>query len=219
MKRFLPIFVSWILLFVLHPAQQVSAQHGDAPPLPADTWKGEVSGKVANQTSGGTVAEPVEVMLHAWVPEEQGRLMLHGKAEPDGTFRFEDVDFHQSFSYSVMATYLGATYFSPPSNVQKGETSLNLDAHVYDTTNDLSSITIDQLHVLFYMEEGQLGVSQFFALSNSGKLTVNDAVTLPRDRTGTLKFHLPLSTSFIHSWFGHSKTTLNQYDQFTAVIG
>ena len=191
MKRFLPILVIWIFSFVLFPAQRVSAQHGDYPPLPADAWKGQVSGKVVNQTSGETVAEPVEVMLHAWDPENQERLMVHGKAEPDGTFQFEDVDFHQSFSYSVMATYLGATYFSQPANVQKGETSLNLDAQVYDTTDDLSRIKIDQLHVFFYLEEGQLGVTQFYALSNSGKLTVKDVVTLPRDRTGTLKFQLP----------------------------
>ena len=112
MKRFLSIFIPWILLIILLPVQQASAQHGDPPPLPADAWKGQVSGKVVNQTTGETVAEPVEVMLHAWDTENQERLMLHGKAEPDGTFRFEDVDFHQSFSYSVMATYLGATYFS-----------------------------------------------------------------------------------------------------------
>ena len=152
MKRFLSIFVSWILLTVLLPVQQVGAQHGDPPPLPADAWKGQVSGKVVNQTSGRTVAEPVEVMLHAWDTENQERLMLHGKADPNGTFSFENVDFHQSFSYSVMATYLGATYFSQPANVQKGETSLTLDVQVYDTTDDLSSITIDQLHVLFYYQ-------------------------------------------------------------------
>ena len=191
MKRFLSIFVPWILLIILLPVQQASAQHGDPPPLPADAWKGQVSGKVVNQTTGEIVAEPVEVMLHAWNTENQERLMLHGKAEPDGTFRFEDVDFHQSFSYSVMATYLGATYFSHPASVQKGETSLTLDAQVYDTTDDLSSITIDQLHVLFYLEEGQLGITQLYAISNSSLLTVKDAVTLPRDRMGTLKFHLP----------------------------
>ncbi len=191
MKRFLSIFISWIILIVLLPVPQASAQHGDPPPLPADAWKGQVSGKVVNQTTGETVAEPVEMMLHAWDTEDQERLMLHGNAEPDGTFLFEDVDFHQSFSYSVMATYLGATYFSHPANVQKGEMSLTLDTQVYNTTDDLSSITIDQLHVLFYFEEGKFGVTQFYAISNSSLLTVKDAVSLPRDRTGSLKFHLP----------------------------
>jgi hypothetical protein len=117
--------------------------------------------------------------------------MVHGTAGADGTFRFEDVDFHDSFSYSVMATYLGTTYFSPPVNVQKGETSINLDAMVYDTTDDLSNIKVNQLHVFFYIEEGRLGVTQFYTLSNTGDQTVRDAITLPRDRTGTLKFNLP----------------------------
>lgn len=191
MKRLLPILLLGILLFVLLPTVPVSAQHGDAPPLPPDAWKGIVIGKVVNQTSGETLAEPVDVMLHAWDPQNQERVMLHGKAGPDGTFRFEGVDFHQSFSYSVMATYLGASYYSQPANIQKDETSLTLDARVYDTTKDLSNIAIDQLYVLFYVKEGELGVTQFYGLSNSGKLTVKDAVTLPRDRTGTLKFHLP----------------------------
>src|SRR4030066_313718 len=124
MKKFLSIVVFLILLIVLFPIQQASAQHGDPPPLPADAWKGQVSGKVVNHTTGDTVAEPVEVMLHAWDTENQERLMLHGKADPNGTFSFENVDFHQSFSYSVMATYLGVTYFSKPTNVQQGETTL-----------------------------------------------------------------------------------------------
>ena len=191
MKPIYPIIGLLILLFILLPVQWASAQQGDYPPLPADAWKGQVSGKVVNLSSGKTVAEPVEVMLHAWDPDNQERIMVHGKAEPDGTFRFADVDLHQDLSYSVMAAYLGATYSSQMANVQKGETSLNIDAEVYDVTTDLSNIKIDQLHVLFYIEAGQLGVTQFYGLSNSGKLTVKDAVTLPRDRTGTLKFHLP----------------------------
>ena len=191
MKRFATFLIFSILLLSQLYAQPVSAQHGDYPPLPAGSWKGQVTGKVVNQTSGKTVAEQVEVMLHAWDPDNQERMMVHGKAEADGAFVFKDVDFHPDFSYSVMATYLGATYYSEMANVEKGETSLSIDAQVYDTTKDLSSIKINQLHVLFYIEGGQLGVTQFYALSNSGKLTVKDAVTLPRDRTGTLKFYLP----------------------------
>ena len=117
MKRFFPLFVICILFFVLLPVQAVRAQHGDYPPLPPDAWKGQVNGKVINQTSGKTITEPIDVMLHAWDPENQERLMVHGKAGADGAYLFEDVDFHQSFSYSVMATYLGATYYSQPANV------------------------------------------------------------------------------------------------------
>ena len=191
MKRLIPVLVLGIFLFVLFPAQRVSAQQGDYPPLPSDAWKGQVSGKVVNQTTGKTVTEPVEVMLHAWDPDNQERMMVHAKTEPNGTFRFEGIGFHPDFSYSVMSTYLGATYSSETANVQQGENSFSLDAQVYDTTNDVSNLSVDQLHVLFYIEQGQLGVTQFYALSNSGKTTVKDAVTLPRERTGTLKFHLP----------------------------
>lgn len=74
MKRLLPILVLSIFFFVLLPVQRVNAQHEDYPPLPADAWKGQVSGKVVNQTTGKTVTEPVEVMLHAWDPDEQERL-------------------------------------------------------------------------------------------------------------------------------------------------
>jgi hypothetical protein len=136
------------------------------------------------------LAEPVEVMLHAWDHEDEERLMLHGTADLDGTYRFEDVGFHPDFSYSVMATYLGTTYFSQLAKVERGQSSFVLDTRVYDTTVDVSSIKIDQLHTFFYIEGGQLGVTQFYALSNSGNRTVKDAITLPRDRTGTLKFYL-----------------------------
>lgn len=191
MKRFSLIITFWVLLFILFPVQPVSAQHGDYPPPPADAWKGQVSGKIVNQTSGETLKEPVDVMLHAWDPDNQERMMLHGKADEKGVFLFDEVDLHQDFSYSVMSTYEGATYFSDLAHVQKGETTFTVDASVYDTTDDLSNLSIDQLHVLFYIEDGKFGVTQFYELSNSGKFTVKDTVTLPRDRTGTLKFHLP----------------------------
>ena len=57
MKRLLPVFILWSFLLALFPTQQVNAQHGDPPTLPAGAWKGEVSGKVVNQTTGEAVAE------------------------------------------------------------------------------------------------------------------------------------------------------------------
>jgi hypothetical protein len=143
-------------------------------------------------------------MLHVWDSNGQEMLMQHGQAEADGTFRFEDIDFHQTFVIAIMSTYQGVSYYSDTVNIQTGDNSLTMQGRVYETTNDLASISIEQLAVFLYMENGQLGITQFYLLSNSGELTVKDAVTLPRDRTGTLKFHLPDEAQNVR--FGNDST-------------
>jgi len=90
-----------------------------------------------------------------------------------------------------MATYKDVSYFSEPAQVKEGDLSLSFNIPVYETTDDLSQVKIDQMHVLFYAQEGELVVSEVYILSNAGNLTVKDTLVLPSGRKGSLKFPLP----------------------------
>jgi hypothetical protein len=178
-----------VLLAAVLPTR-VRAQDGTPPAMSPGSWKGEVTGSITNGTSGAPVSETVEVMLHGWNDSEE-KIMLHGQSAPDGSFRFEDVDFDPGLFYAAMATYKVVAYYSEPAQVKEGDLKLSFNTPVYETTDDLSLVKIDQMHVLFYAHEGQLMVTEVFILSNAGNLTVKDTLTLPSGRKGSLEFPLP----------------------------
>ena len=179
----------WLLLAVALPIN-VRAQDRTPPAVGASSWKGEVAGSITNGTPGASLPEKVEVMLHGWNDTEE-KVMLHGESAPGGSFRFADVDFDPGLSYAAMATYKDVSYFSEPAQVKEGDLSLSFNIPVYETTDDLSQVKIDQMHVLFYAQEGELVVSEVYILSNAGNQTVKDTLVLPSGRKGSLKFPLP----------------------------
>lgn len=179
----------WLLLAVTLPVS-VRAQDGTPPAVGASSWKGEVTGSITNGTPGASIPGNVDVMLHGWNNTEE-KVMLHGKSAPDGSFRFADVDFDPGLSYSAMVTYKDVAYFSEPAQVKEGDLSLSFNTPVYETTDDLSQVKIDQMHVLFYAQEGELVVTEVYILSNAGNQTVKDTLVLPSGRKGSLKFPLP----------------------------
>jgi hypothetical protein len=190
----LSAFIVTTLLFLL-PGETTRAQESTQTALPAGTWKGEVTGKVANQTPGGVVPNKLNLMLHGYGPDQQEVLMLDGTSSPDGSFRFKDVTFDPAVTYGVMTSYKEITYFSEPGKVKPGETKLDINLPLYETTADLSKVEAEQAHLLFSFDQGKLTVMQVYVISNKGDKTVSKAVTLPSGRTGTLKFSLPEEAS------------------------
>jgi len=187
--KVLIVLSSLVFLAIALPLN-ARAQDGTPPAVGASSWKGEVTGSITNGTPGASIPGNVDVMLHGWNNTEE-KVMLHGKSAPDGSFRFADVDFDPGLSYAAMATYKDVAYFSEPAQVKEGDLSLRLKTPVYETTDDLSQVKIDQMHVLFYAQEGELVVTEVYILSNAGNQTVKDTLVLPSGRKGSLKFPLP----------------------------
>ncbi len=169
--------------------------HAQTPtPLPEDAFTaptGEITGQIVNKSPGGTVPEQLDLMLHIWDKNYNGIGMLHGQSLPDGSFLFSDVGFDPDLVYAVMASYKGVTYFSDVQSPKPDATSLEFELPIYETVADLSAVSIDQSHVLFYFDQGGLEVLEMYILSNSGEYTVADAVTLEDGRSATLQFPLP----------------------------
>ncbi len=71
---------------------------------------------IVNRTQGAAVPASMDVMLHGWI-EDQERIMLHGKSDPDGSFHFNGVDFEAGINLSAMASYNDVVYFSEAAQV------------------------------------------------------------------------------------------------------
>ena len=194
MKRILPLLFVLILLLA-NSVRNVHAQ-AETPPTPAGPL-GEIRGTVINQNSGQVVAESLEAMLHIMNLDYVDMDRLHGQSQPDGTFIFADVPFDAGLQFAVMATFDGVTYFSDATPADMQSLQVALDVPVYETTQDLANVQVDQMHVLFDVSPDGLETKELYILSNRGERTVKDAYDLGNDTFAALQFPLPKDADYI----------------------
>lgn len=191
MWKKLTLILSIALALLLLETNPTGAQTDPPPEGTPEVRTGEVKGTIVNRSPGSSVPESVAVMLHIWDQNYMGKGMLHGQSAPDGSFHFTEVTFEPNLVYAVMANYEGATYYSDFVTLNGEETSLEFEVPIYDTTTDLSHAQLDQVHILFFFNQGGVEVREVYVLSNLGDFTVKDAVLLDDGLPATLKFPLP----------------------------
>jgi len=134
---------------------------------PPPSRTGTVFGQIANGTEGGEIPGDLALMLHAW--DEQGEtVMLDGKADSSGAFRFENVPMQDGWVFAAMLSYHDVTFFSGTAEVQPEIKELALPLIVYETTSDASAVRISQMHVFLDFVSGKLTVGEIYVLSNAG---------------------------------------------------
>lgn len=156
---------------------------------PPPSRTGTVYGQIANGTEGAEIPGDLAVMLHAW--DEQGEtVMLDGKADSSGAFRFENVPMQDGWVFAAMLSYHDVTFFSETAEVQPEIKELALPLIVYETTSDASAVRISQMHVFLDFVSGKLTVGEIYVLSNAGDRALVGGLTLPDGKTATLQFAL-----------------------------
>jgi hypothetical protein len=158
---------------------------------------GEIRGTLIDQNNGKVVAQTMDVMLHVLNVDYADKDMIHGQSQPDGSFVFADVPFDASTQFAVMATYDGVTYFSETAPADIDSLKIALDVPVYETTNDLSAVQIDQLHVLLEPSTDGIETKELYVISNYGQRTVKDVIDLGDGKSAVLKFPLPKDADYI----------------------
>jgi hypothetical protein len=194
MKRIFPLLLALFLLLATS-VRQVQAQ-AETPPTPSGPL-GEIRGTVINRNNGQVVAESLEVMLHVLDLNYADINMLHGQSLPDGTFIFADVPFDASLQFAVMTTFDGVTYYSDVTPADMQSLKVALDVPVYETTQDLANVQVDQMHVLFDVSPDGLETKELYILSNLGDRTVKYVYDLGSDQFAALQFPLPQDADYI----------------------
>ena len=191
MKKIL--FYLVVILFALSAVRPVAAQSETPPAGPL----GEVRGTVINRNSDTVVTDTLEVMLHIMNMDFVDLDMVHGQSQPDGSFVFADVPFAADRQFSVMTTFNGVTYFSDTFPADMKSLQLAIDVPVYDTTKDLSTVQVDQMHVLFNVSPDGLETDELYIISNNGERSVKDVYDLGEDKFAALQFPLPTDADYI----------------------
>jgi mono/diheme cytochrome c family protein len=132
---------------------------------------GVVTGTVVNSTAGGAVPAGLSVILHGFEGQNlQGTYTTTTGA--DGAFQFAAVPFTPSRQFIVTTSYKDISYASQVGTFDLSHNSLNLSLPIYETTNDLTVLAVDQVHVfLEFNTPGQVTVGQLFIFSNHGDKT------------------------------------------------
>ncbi len=147
---------------------------------------GTVSGVVMN-ASGGTIPGGVQVMLHAF----DNMTMAYTdtvKLQDNGSFAFSNVELQTGRSFLATLTYNGVVYGSQVVAAQKGDKSVDLPIQIYDTTTDLSQLSVDRLHYFFeFIDDNTLRVVELYVISNNGKQTIVG----PKEGQPVITFQLP----------------------------
>jgi hypothetical protein len=193
MKRLSLYALIALFVFSLFEARPALAQSEIPPAGPV----GEIRGTVINRNTGKVVAESLEVMLHVLDQDFAELDMKHAQSGNDGTFAFADIPFDANLQFVVMAIYNDVAYSSDPAPVNSDAMQVVIDVPVYETTTDLSSVQIDQMHVLFDFAEDGLETKEIYVISSSSERTVKDVYQLTPDQTATLKFPLPEDADYI----------------------
>lgn len=192
-RLLLPLLLSILLAaFAIPVLAQSPTPSVDSQPVPT----GEVTGSFINRSTGGIMPESLSVMLHILDQNYTQVGMLHTQSEQDGSFRFEEVPLNPGEFYAGIVTYKGATYYSEPVPYN-GITSPNIEIPIYETTNDLSQVQVDEMHVLFNFAQDGIEVSEIYLLSNLGDRTITGTLTLTDGQPATLEFPLPAGADYV----------------------
>jgi mono/diheme cytochrome c family protein len=170
-------------------AESTSQPVLDATPVPtiAPNTTGNVTGSIAN-ISGGTLPAGLVVSLFgfdhgqdATAPEQI--LEVTTEVQADGSYTFENVEIPEGRFFIAQVNHRGVPYESEIAITEPGVTQIAMaPIAVYETTDDLNNLQVDQGHLIIQFDEARIGVLEFFAISNPGDKTVvftTDGQTLP----------------------------------------
>lgn len=154
-----------------------AAPDSAAAPTPT-TSNGTISGTVING-SGGQLPAGLTAILHAFEHDTQTQQFNEGQSrettlDTNGSFSFADVPMLPTSAYYVSVEFSGTTYESAPALPgQDGQTEYDLPITIFETTTDMSGVSISTAHLLLdYSQPGKIQVVEFYIISNPGKQSV-----------------------------------------------
>lgn len=169
----------------------------DATPQAADLTPGAqqtitLTGKVTNGTPGGKVPEGLKINLSAY-DGMNAAFEESADAASDGSYRFENVKFADTYVYFATTTVGDLTFNSNILHASdvKGKTG-DLPLQIYESTTDTSTLTASRLHIFFdFTKSGQVQVVNLYIISNP-----TDRVVVAKQKGQTvLNFELPKEAS------------------------
>ncbi|MCJ7550505.1 MAG: hypothetical protein MUQ30_12580 [Anaerolineae bacterium] len=146
-----------------------------------------VIGEVTNGTSGGTIPAGAPVTLQLFGGAEWTNTYT-STLDADGTFRFADLEAEAGNDFLAHIVYQDVSYYSEPANLD-GEAVA--DILIYEATDDLSLVQVDQAHLFIVPTGDRLQISEYYLIGNTGEGTYIGAGQGDGDERTTVAFSVP----------------------------
>ncbi len=161
-------------------------------PLAAAEDGGTISGQVTNNTPDGGSVGNLEITLETYIhdshdPEDPA----NDYSDSEGYFEFTGLSTADTHTYYVSVDYLGVRYYSPAISFTEGQTEINTEIIVYDTTQSKEELNISMSHTVIYVEDDGLKFVEFLLMNNQGNSTYTGSQTLSDGTTITAMLPLP----------------------------
>ena len=156
----------------------------------AQSPKGVITGQVVNGTAGGTLPASAQVTIQGFT---ETSLLPPQTVEVDagGRFRFEGLETSQDYGYVLHTEYLGIQYGTNALTFTGGETELQADVFIYETTTSDEGISLYRIHFVVTTLDGELEVNEVQSFSNSGDRTYIGAEPAAGAQRTTVRFAAP----------------------------
>ena len=124
---------------------------------------------------------------------------------PDGKYEFTNIPADTNTVFLVTVDYNGVTYDSVPTHFDGTLFVFDMPITVYDTTGDLSVLTVTQAHLQFdFSTAGQVQVMVLYVISNTG----GNAVIVPSDGTSVPFIQIPEGAASVQYQLAQSSSPL-----------
>lgn len=138
----------------------------------AEVEAGRVAGQVVNGTPGQAAPQGLEVTLHGF-DGQQEVVTLTAQTGLDGEYQFDDLELEPGRLFIVSTDYQGVRYASEVLHLESGESALELPVTIFESTNSLDAVRVDQIHVLLdYPEPDQIRLVELWVIRNLGDRTI-----------------------------------------------
>jgi hypothetical protein len=124
---------------------------------------------------------------------------------PDGKYEFINIPANNSTIFMVTVDYSSVTYNSVPAQFNGTSSLFDMPITLYDTTDDLSILTITQSHLQFdFSTAGQVKIMVLYVISNPGSKTV----IVPTDGTSVPFIKIPEGAASVNYQQAQSSSPL-----------
>lgn len=153
-----------------------------------------VRGFLTQGTAGAELPANQEILLHIMDPAFQDNIFTT-QVDSEGVFVFDDVPFAES-GYIVAVNYQNGYFLSDMAFARPGESEIDLDIVIYESTNEPSALHINNIVYQIEVFDGGIEVGQYMVFTNiSDRVFVNPMDDEDAPRT-SLNLALPQNAVF-----------------------
>lgn len=153
------------------------------------TPKGTLRGSVTNGTADGGSVANLEVILRVFQGSAESE-SLSTVTDAQGQFQFEGLETGSDWVYLVRVTYQDVIYSGGMLAFEQGQSELDAEVLVYDTTTSTQGIQIGRAHLLVSVTDIGLEVTELYVFSNTTDRTYVGTEQID-GRLWTSRFLLP----------------------------